>query len=113
MLSQDVHFCLCILTKHGRPAFLEGGARIGQGGRHLTAVNKLFAFGQLNQRGGGGECCSLSADSISEVLGVCSFGQSSHSISGGRVLSTFNAHVCKLLLQGGGGEGGLVPKFWT
>ena len=26
----------------------------GGGGRHLTAVNKLSAFGRFNQRGGGG-----------------------------------------------------------
>ena len=36
------------------PAFLEGGARIGQGGCHLTAVNTLSAFGRFNERGGGG-----------------------------------------------------------
>ena len=33
------------------PAFLEG---IGQGGRHLTAVNTLSAFGRFNEGGGGG-----------------------------------------------------------
>ena len=53
------------------PAFLEGGG--GGGGHHLTAVNKLSAFGRFNQRmgvgggGGGGGCCPLLADSISEV----------------------------------------------
>ena len=50
-LSQDVHFCLCILPKHGRPQLFWKG---GGGGHHLTAVNKLSAFGQFNQRVGVG-----------------------------------------------------------
>ena len=31
-----------------------GGARIGQGGRHLTAAYTFSAFGRFNQWGGGG-----------------------------------------------------------
>ena len=47
-----------ILCAWAPPAFLEGGGgggggRIGQGGRHLTAVNTLSAFGRFNERGGG------------------------------------------------------------
>ena len=46
----------------GVPSFSgRGGARIGQGGRHLAAVNTLSAFGRFNERGGRG-CCLLSAD---------------------------------------------------
>ena len=43
---------------HGRPQLFwkggggGGGARIGQGGRHLTAVNTLSAFDQFNEPGG-------------------------------------------------------------
>ena len=33
------------------PACLEGGDRIGQGGRHLTATNMLSAFSRFKQRG--------------------------------------------------------------
>ena len=57
---------------HGRPQlFWKGGARIGQGGRHLAAVNTLSAFGRFNERGvlsafgrfnERGGCCPLSAD---------------------------------------------------
>ena len=41
-----------ILHIHGRPQlFWKGGARIVQGGRHLTAVNTLSAFGRFNEGG--------------------------------------------------------------
>ena len=43
------------VQRHGRPQLSwKGGARIGQGGRHLTVVNTLSAFGRFNERGGGG-----------------------------------------------------------
>ena len=43
----------------GAPSFSGGGgggARIGQGGRHLTAANTLSAFGRFNQWGAVGGC---------------------------------------------------------
>ena len=79
---------------HGRPQLLWKGSRIGQGGHHSTAVNKLSAFGRFNERGGGG------GGGGGEVL--CAFNRFNHSISGVGKLSAFSAHVCKLLLQGGG-----------
>ena len=70
-------------------ADLTSGGGGGGGCRLLTDLTS----------GGGGGCCLLSADSISEVSAL------SATISGWRVLSTFSAHVCKLLLQAGGGGG--------
>ena len=98
-----------------------GGARIGQEGRHLTAVNMLSAFGRFNERGGGGGCCPVSADLMSgggAGGGCCPL--SSNSISEGcppsRPIRSFNqwAKGAELLLQGGGGaiqsrRGGAMP----
>ena len=57
VLSQDVDFCLKFVSfqSMGAPSFSgRGWGGGGGGGHHLTAVNKLSAFGPFNQRVGVG-----------------------------------------------------------
>ena len=76
VLSQDVHFVFVSFQSMGAPSF---SGRGGGGGHHLTAVNKLSAFGPFNQRVGvGGSAvyfwpiqsvrCEVSAFSANPVI---------------------------------------------
>ena len=98
----------------GTPSFSGrgGGARIGQGGHHLTAVNTLSTFGRFNKRGGGG-CCPLSADLTSKggggAIRFCLI-QSVRCPPSRPIQSYYQwAEGAELLLQGGGGGGGMAP----